>query len=173
MSGQSEDELERYYPEWLSNGLLWEEFPWDQAVRTTMERFLDRYSLHDSGWITLKVDAQYGGGALAVFRFDSFWTSGRIPHPGPHVAEWPILLIRFSRLFELRLEDYEPGGGGWPRTISHAQTEAWDGRCRTGIWDIYDGRCELVHAKPIDVLCIGRAGEVYPMEDLKLTEPRG
>jgi len=167
MNEMSDDDLEPYYPEWLSRGLLWEEFPWEQAVRTTMEQFLNRYTLHDSGWIAPKADAQYRGGGLAVFRFDAFWTQGRIPHPGSRVAEWPILLIRFSRLFELRLHDYEPESGGLSRTISHAETEAVGGRCRTRIWDLFGGCCELVHAKPVDILCVGRAGEVYPMADLE------
>jgi hypothetical protein len=86
-------------PLWLKRALIDDLLPWDIARPTTVETFLRQYTLHDSYWIGLWVTP--GLGADAVIRWDAYWSEGRIPHPGPIVAEWPVLVIRLRRLYAI------------------------------------------------------------------------
>lgn len=83
------------YPEWLSQGLLTGDLPWD----TGQTAFLAAYPLHDSYWIG--VWAEPGEMPIAVIHWDAFWSDGRIPHPSDHVSQWPILLIAFTGATQL------------------------------------------------------------------------
>ena len=92
-----------YYPEWLGPRLIDDAVEWSSAVATSLVSFLEQYTLHDSTWIGLHLQLDQAGAAIAVIRFDAFWTEGRVPHPGDLVAEWPIILIRFSGVTSIQL----------------------------------------------------------------------
>jgi len=87
------------YPDWLGRRLIEDEFDWPSANSTSMPRFLSQYSLHDSYWIGIHVQPNFE--TIAVLRWDTFWTEGRVPFPGSTVEEWPVLLIQFERLYQL------------------------------------------------------------------------
>jgi hypothetical protein len=86
-----------YYPRWLSQGLLENSFAWNRAQTSSMPAFLAQYTLHDSPWIGFWFGA---GEPIALIRWDTFWHKDRIPFPGSNVAEWPLLLMKFTRLYQ-------------------------------------------------------------------------
>jgi hypothetical protein len=159
---------EEYYPHWLSTALLSGALPWDKAVRTDLAMFLAAYSLHDSEWIALLLDPIYNGGALAVIRWDTIWTEGRVPYPSDFLADWPILFLRFQRLFGGNQAGYEMESPSPTRGISTAECIPVAGRprFRTVIADHYGGRVELEHSPEVDVLCLARSGAVLPVPGL-------
>ena len=151
-----------YYPPWLADALLTDSLPWDQAVSTTLETFLQAYSLHDSCWITFSLDPVYDGGGLAAIRWDTFWTEGRVAYPGDMVAGWPILLIRFKRVHGCRQTGYEIEAPVPTRGIAGAECKsvADSPLMRTVVADHYGGQLELEHAPDVDILCVDRGGQV-------------
>lgn len=62
-----------------------------------MPAFLSEYTLHDSYWIGLHLRPGLEG--MAVVRWDTHWSGGRIVYPGSAVADWLVLLIRFERVY--------------------------------------------------------------------------
>ena len=156
----TEDE---YYPQWLARGVVLGEIPWEAGARTTMARFLAEFTLHDSCWISLVTDPAYEGAAVAVIRWDTFWTDGRVPFPGSVVAEWPILLIRFVRLDGLRFRGLERDIGGISRTISGAESSVAGDAARTEIADVFEGVVTLDHAPEVVVLCLDREKRLVPI----------
>lgn len=157
--------MDPYNPEWLTAGFLEDIFPWSEAVQTTMGRFLSLYTLHDSYWIGLKTNVRYSE-AVAAIRFDAFWTEGRVPHPGPEVALWPVLLLRFLGVAEVSLTPCQ-AEDDYQGAILGAETGEDDYGSLTSIDDDIGGRCAIRHRGPIDVLIMSRSGQPYPLEDLR------
>jgi len=87
------------FPNWIARGLREGTLPWDIAQTTTMSQFLGQYTLHDSCWIDLQIVPQEA--AIAVIRWDTIWCMDRVPFPGGYMNEWPILLIRFARMYRV------------------------------------------------------------------------
>ena len=160
-----------YYPSWLGSDLFDDAFPWEQGIMTSASAFLGSYSLHDSIWITLLLDPQYDGSGVAVVRWDTFWTDSRVAYPGSFVAEWPILLARFSSISSVAFEGFQDSGGS-PRTISHADTQLNAGSGdqvelhKTSFCDIYGGKVHITHGTPIRLLCLNRNRDVLPIPGL-------
>ena len=152
-----------YYPQWLGPRLLEDSFTWGEALTTSLPAFGEQYTFHDSVWIGLHLHLDLTGGATAIIRLDSFWTEGKVPHPGSLVAEWPILLVRFSDVGAVRLSGFV--GSDWSsRTIDASETtDSTAGRHRTSFDDIYSGRVEIDHAPPVQILCFDRSGEALKL----------
>ena len=87
---------EDYYPAWLGHDLLEGTIPWERSYSTTMPTLLSHYTLHDSSWITF-VACNEDGCGVAVILLDAYWN--KVPYQTEELAVWPILLIRFDRLF--------------------------------------------------------------------------
>jgi hypothetical protein len=158
-------DLAGYYPDWLSAQLLWDDFPWESGLRTTVPDFLAAYTLHDSGWVGLFLDPDQQGSAIAVIRWDTFWTEGRIPFPGGTVAQWPFLLIRYAPVYAVRFTSYEvPGEAPSPRTIGGAEASVISESIhRTVVQDIFGGAVEVEHVPQVDVLCLAPDRTVLPI----------
>lgn len=152
------EDLADYYPAWLGPDLLWDDFPWEAGVATSLGAFLESYTLHDSSWVGLFLDPDQNASAVAVVRWDTFWAEGRVPFPGSAVAEWPFLLIRFSGLRGIRFAGYGAQARDLsPRTISAARSEAIEtGAHRSVFEDIFDGSVEVEHDPLVDLLCLER-----------------
>lgn len=86
------------YPDRLGGDLLGGDLPWEAAVEATMPNFLSRYTLQDSLWIGLYLQPK--AEAVALVRWDTYWTDGRLPSAGDAVADWPVLLVRFERAYQ-------------------------------------------------------------------------
>ena len=156
---------EDYYPSWLSPGVLTGAFPWEAALHTSLADFLEAYTLHDSNWILFALDPDAGSEATLAFRFDAFWTDGRVPHPGSMVSEWPVLLVRLRGLQAIRFDGYAEAGAEWaPRTIARASSRASTATNSISEFeDIVGGRVVVEHASRIELLCLDRAGAVVPL----------
>ena len=89
-----------------------------------MPHFLSEYTLHDSCWIGLYLQPNFE--AVALPRWDTFWTGGRVPYPGATVADWPLLLVRFERVYQVftTYPTAEERGAfeGLPETVSGAES---------------------------------------------------
>lgn len=162
-------DLADYYPAWLGPDLLWGEFPWEAGVATTLETFLESYTLHDSSWVGLFLDPDQNASAVAVVRWDTFSTHGRVPFPGGAVAEWPFLLIRFTGLRGVRFAGYGADAEERsPRTISLARSEAAEvGTHRSVFEDIFGGRVEVEHIAQVEVLCLARDRTPHPLPGVR------
>jgi hypothetical protein len=81
-----------------------------------------------------------------------------VPHPGTLVAEWPILLVRFSDVAAVRLSGF--AGSDWSsRTIDASETiELTAALHTTSFDDIYSGHIEIDHAALVQILCFDRSG---------------
>ena len=154
-----------YYPPWLADALLSDTLPWERAARIRLSDFLAAYTLHDSEWINFSLDPIYDGGAVAVIRWDTIWTDGRVAFPGSFVADWPLLFLRFHRVHRASQDGYESGSPVPTRGIGSAECRpAGDvSRVITVIADHYGAQLEIEHAPEVDVLCLDRAGAVVPV----------
>jgi hypothetical protein len=73
------------------------QLPLGCGITTTMAKFLDAYTLHDSYWIDITLDPTCE--ALLIIRWDTFWTDGRVVRPSSRITQWPILLVRMPRCY--------------------------------------------------------------------------
>lgn len=145
-----------YYPDWLGPGLIDDAVADADAVETTLEAFLDAYTLHDSYWIAL---VTHPWAAHLAIRFDANWSDGRIPYPGSVVAEWPILIVTMRRLVSARIE-LQDAGIGEAISVPHDTAE---GMATTLVGDHLGGSAELVHGSSIELRCFDRAGAAIPI----------
>lgn len=181
-----------YYPAWLSDCILNDTFPWQAAHTVSMPDFLAQYTLHDSPWIGF----WFGNGEpMAVIRWDTFWQQERLSFPGSEVAQWPILVIKFARVYQYliagkwdaeevvlgeqialaesyRLEDYQREA----LLAASFQLKGFSDDCREQFLDetlhhtlftgTYRHPIHLLHGGKVQVLCLNRAGEVLPIPGL-------
>jgi hypothetical protein len=159
---------DEYVPLWLKRALIDDRLPWDSARETNVATFLKQYTLHDSNWIGVWITP--GSGADAVIRWDAFWSEGRIPHPGPLVAEWPILVIRFPRLYAIKSpperSDYHDSGIASASSddvrsgsLFEAETIPPDDHLvETIVQGHFGTTVQLVHGKDVAVLCMTAEG---------------
>ncbi|HPH96121.1 MAG TPA: hypothetical protein PKW33_05440 [Anaerolineaceae bacterium] len=184
---------DHYYPEWLGQKLVAEDFPWHEGQSISLPAFLSRYPVHDSPWIGYWTGSQ---STVIVLRWDTCWCSDRVPFPGSQVAEWPILLINFSQVYQFmtvcRLweEDFELGEvieSAESRHLDPVEREALlaaslglpflpDG-CREAYLDnmlhysvfngVYRKQFHILHSGETSVLCLNRAGEILAIPGLE------
>ena len=157
-----------YYPSWLAAELLGHSFEAEKAAATTIPEFFAEYTLHDSIWIGFQLDPIYDGAGLAILRWDTHWTDGRILFPGSAVAEWPILLIRFARVHRAVQRGYEIEAPAPTRGIDAATTRVAlapspDGAHTTTFEDHYGGVFEVDHAPPVQLICFSREHSILPI----------
>ncbi len=154
---------EPLYPTDLVLGLLNYErgrkTPPPRGVQTTMAKFLDAYSLHDSYWLSLNVGRFESD---LVIRFDAVWTEGRIPHPGVRVAKWPRLIITMSGLVE---SQFDFGDIDHSSSIMEAVSEEHPTLNRTTItrYLLDSGSVELVHDAVVELRMIDPKGKLIPI----------
>ncbi len=114
------------YPARLGGDLLGGGLPWEAALEATMPNFLSRYTLQDSLWIGLYLQPK--AEAVALVRWDTYWTDGGLPSAGNAVADWPVLLVRFERVYQTFTTYPGPEEretlSGLPETISDATSAA-------------------------------------------------
>jgi hypothetical protein len=182
--------LDHFFPGSLGKGLLTGDLPWTSAQRVTMAAFLASYSLHDSYWMGLW--SEPASAPVAVIRWDTFWTHGRVEHPGPAVDTWPILLIRFPQIDQLLLAvgtdelSYEGINGAISQPVSATEREALLS-VATGRTTLNDRMIEYLldpvvyhtiiegigwhevhvfHRGEVEVLCLSQEGQLIVVPDL-------
>ena len=100
---------------------------WSQATTATMQQFLAAYTLHDSCWLGLFLQPAYV--SVALIRWDTFWSKGRVEYPGSMVETWPILAVRFEKVYQMHAshpKELSPAGFSWQEIIQYAESEVLD-----------------------------------------------
>jgi hypothetical protein len=145
-------------PEKLARDIAEEEVQWDGAQICSISEFLARYTLHDSHWIGMHVDAAWEGDATAIICFDPHWNKIDV-QDSSNCDEWPILLIRFTAITSINMTGYRDVGGV-QRGIGIAEAIDTDkGLVQTVISDHYGGEIEIMHRDPVRVLCYTANGD--------------
>lgn len=128
------------YPDWLGRDLLAGTLPWDQGLPSSLESFLDRFTLRDSRWIGLYTEA--GRNATLILQ----WTPPAAP------AEGHFLAIRFEGL---ERADVKLKAGEIESVVSGPTTRAANWH-RTRIEDRGGGGAGLLHGPSMRLLCLSR-----------------
>lgn len=124
---------------------------WKLAEVLECEEFHQRFTLHDSHWIGLHTDVAWDGEATAVICFDPIWNDIGEPKTS-NCEKWPIMLIRFSGLCSIEIQDYTDIDG-MQRGIATAHSEVVDKqKMRTIIADHYGGKVILNHDNLLEFL---------------------
>jgi hypothetical protein len=153
-----------YYPNWLGTDLIEGNLFWDRSLKTTMPEFFAQYTLHDSYWIGLFLEPQRNG--IAIIRWDTFWTKGRMSFPGSTVADWHLLLIYFSGLCYSDVNLDETGiSGATTKLLTEQQYQTMvflpegEFHC-TEIEDFAGGIARFIHSSQVSLLCLNKEKEI-------------
>lgn len=142
LENQNPDEPE-YYPPWLGQSLLNDDFEWEQAKLCSVQEFLEKYTLHDSEWVLIKHDVAYSNEAIIVIQWDSVWLPDEIAKSSGIVQDWPLLLIKLEGVDQISALGYK-NIGGIQHGIAYAEIERLDGKNIVVIHDHYGGSVEIV-----------------------------
>ena len=69
---------DNYYPNWLGQSLVLDDFPWDQSTAYTVQEFLAKYTLHDSHWVNIYHEVANNNDATLVLMWDEVWLPKQI-----------------------------------------------------------------------------------------------
>ncbi len=143
-------------PEWLGPDLVAGTLPWAEGIATSLATFLERYPLHDSGWIGLYAEPQRR--ATLLLRWDALRAEGAGVTQGP-ASGWPVLAVRFDALdrCEVRL-----GDGRIVSAVSGPTSRAADWH-RTHLVDRQGGDATLVHWPGVRLLGLSPTREVLSL----------
>jgi hypothetical protein len=125
------------YPDWLGRDLLAGTLPWDVSLPSSLETFLDRFTLRGSLWIGLYTGTERN--ATLILR----WTP-------PPPADGHLLVIRFEGL---ERADVKLKAGEIETVVSGPTSRAAD-RHRTQVEDRRGGEAGLLHAPNVRLLCL-------------------
>jgi hypothetical protein len=88
------------WPAWLGSRIINHAFDWTHGQPTTLPHFLAQYTVHDSGLIGVWSDP-FDHDGWVIISWDTFWTQGRVPYPGPETEHWPFLVLYFPMLYHI------------------------------------------------------------------------
>ncbi len=125
------------FPDRRGRDLLAGTLPWELGLPSSLESFLDRFTLHDSQWIGLYTEPQ--STATLILR----WTP-------PATADPHLLAIRFEGLerADVKLEANE-----LESVVSGPTSRAEDWH-RTQVEDRRGGAAALLHTPNVRLLCL-------------------
>jgi hypothetical protein len=187
---ETETEL---YPKWLTEKAFSDSFDWENGTETTLNKFLEFATLHDSYWCGL---FNYLDNSVnLILNFDAFWNKELANHKSAEVKEWPYLIIKVKKVFSIIFDSDLTCG----TTVRECKTELIDnvekekyidisnsqkiisGKLaenilddniyKTLIEDVCGGFIELVHKQQIQILLIEENGEIIKLpEELKIVK---
>ncbi len=94
------DDLWPGWPAWLGSRIINHAFDWTQGQPTTLPDFFAQYTVHDSGLVGVWSDP-FDQDGWVIISWDTHWTQGRVPYPGPRTAHWPFLVLYFPMLYQI------------------------------------------------------------------------
>ena len=179
------------YPQWLINLSFDDWFDWKKGIFSTFSRFLEYATLHDSYWCG--IFSNLDNSINLIVNFDAFWNKEIANHPGPKVDEWPYLIIKLERVFNLTLDSNMDCG----TTIGELKTELISDDqkekiidnigqqylinskiaenildkkvSKTMIEDVCGGFIEIIHTEPIRLLLYESNGNLIELpEEMKV-----
>ena len=72
MTNQEIEEIQQEgFPNWLGNSIINNDLPWEAARTYRLDGFLEKYTLHDSYWVTIHHDVAHYNYAILVFEWDA------------------------------------------------------------------------------------------------------
>jgi hypothetical protein len=143
-----------YYPAWLGQSILWDEFPWEAARTCKVQEFLEQFTLHDSEWVTIYHDFAYENQSTLVIQWDAVWLPDEIAKSTSVVSDWPLLLIKLEGVKQISTLGHEKIGG--TRGISTAEVEEVENKIVFVIHDHYGGSVEIVFDGAAHFLALNR-----------------
>lgn len=177
--------LKDTYPIWLVEKSFDDCFDWHQGLYSTFEKFMEYGTLHDSYWCGIQ--NYLDNSVNLIINFDAFWNQELAEHSGSKVKEWPYLIIKVERVFNVEFESNEDCGG----TIGNLETELIslekkeafvESICaqnilnsklaesvidseifKTKIEDVCSGYINLIHTKTIKLLMYSSEGEIIDL----------
>jgi hypothetical protein len=144
-----------YYPAWLGQSILWDEFPWEAARTCKVQEFLEQYTLHDSSWVTIYHDIAYENQATLVIQWDAVWLPDEIARSTSVVSDWPLLLIKVQGVRQISTLGYE-NIDGMPRGISTTEVEEIEDKFVFVIHDHFGGSVEIIFDGAAHFLALNR-----------------
>jgi hypothetical protein len=156
-------DISEFYPRWLVDKAFCDWFDWDESsIYSTFEKFNKLASLHDSYWCGLFT--YMDNSANIIISFDAFWNEKIAKHPGPMIRDWPFLVIKIEKVYQITCHSDLDNG----TTIAGVKSEiipesvkegSIDARLiKTVVEDAGGGCIEIVHQESIRILlfdCIG------------------
>jgi hypothetical protein len=143
----------------LAHAIVDDSLPWDRSIQLHIDAFLRRYTLHDSYWIALHTNCGLDDTAIAAISFDPVWNPS-VSTPTSHVADWPLLFIRFNCVNTIRMAGFSDIGGT-QRGISSVEVDHLsDEETVTTIFDHYGASLSLQHFPLINALAMTNDGGV-------------
>jgi hypothetical protein len=144
------------FPEWLGISLINNDLPWEIAQPYNVEEFLEKYTLHDSYWVTLHHDVAQENYAILVIEWDVYWLPDEIAQSTPIVAEWPLLFIKLEDVKQISTLGYEKLEVVAIRGIATAEFEEINGKNVFVIHDHFGGSVEIVYSGGANFLAFDR-----------------
>jgi hypothetical protein len=91
--------ISEIYPQWLIDNGFGDWFDWKDGIYSTFDKFFEFATLHDSYWVGL---FNYLDNSVnLILNFDAFWNQELTNHPGPKVNEWPFLIIKLEKVYNI------------------------------------------------------------------------
>ena len=150
-------------PAWLYHDLVEDDLPWDQATQLTVKVFLERFTLHDSGWVGIFHNVAFHDTVTLCVRWDLVWLPSDVGPPRVRAADWPYLLIKVVGANVVSTQHYDGDTYGCSRTIADAEVTEIDGRQTLIISDVFGGNVTIVFVGDVYFLMLDRARRVYPI----------
>lgn len=146
----------------LAHAVVDDSLPWDRSIQLHIDAFLQRYTLHDSHWIALHTNCGLDDNAVAAMSFDPVWNPS-VSTPTSHVADWPLLFIRFNCVNTIRLAGFRDIGGTQRGISSVTVDHLSDEESVTTILDHYGATVSLQHFPLINALAMSNDGIVLEL----------
>src|SRR5579859_5945197 len=146
----------------LAHAALDDSLPWNRSIQLHIDAFLRRYTLHDSYWIALHTNCGLDDTAVAAISFDPVWNPS-VSTPTSHVANWPLLFIRFNCVNTIRLAGFGDIGGTQRGISSVVVDHLSDEESVTTILDHYGASFSLQHFPLISALAMTNDGSVLEL----------
>ena len=184
---------EELYPKWLTEKTFSDSFDWKNGTETNLNKFLEFATLHDSYWCG--IFNYLDNSVNLILNFDAFWNKELANHKSSKVKEWPYLIIKIEKVFNIIFQSDMTCG----TTIGECKTELIeniekekyidisdsqniingkladnildDDIYKTIIEDVCGGFVEIIHKQKVQILLIEENGEVIKLpSELKIAE---
>jgi len=148
----------------IASQILEDDSRWDLAEEFHIDSFLKSYSLHDSYWISLQTNCAWENSAVAIIQLDSVWNPF-VSAPTSHVADWPLLLLRFSCVSAIHLSGFRDNvrcqRGIGNVLVDHISEE----EVTTKFLDHYGASVEVRHFPLIKALAMSPSGDTLKLSN--------
>jgi hypothetical protein len=94
--------ISELYPQWLIDNGFGDWFEWKNGMYSTFDKFLEFATLHDSYWCGL---FNYLDNSVnLILSFDAFWNQEIANHSGSKVKDWPYLIIKLEKVYNITFD---------------------------------------------------------------------